>query len=86
MCALPTRLDSRYGRPGGSPDKDYDLFVGVEAIDLALRMDGQGAPHCLPAVLAAMPRTPDADTAIGNTRTGCENEPVARNPCARIAR
>ncbi len=86
MCALLTSLASRYGRPGAQEGADYELFVGVTALDLALRMDGFGPPHCLAAVLAAMPPTLEADTAIGNERTLCENEPVARNPCARIVR
>ncbi len=86
MCALLTSLASRYGIPGGEQGKDFELFVGVEAIDMALRMDGHGPPHCLPAVLAAMPRTQEADTAIANARDLCEGEPVARNPCARIVR
>lgn len=58
-------------------------------VDLALRMDGNGPPHCLPAVLAAMPHTTEADTAIGNAKTDCEGERDAHfalNPCERIVR
>ncbi|WP_428376944.1 hypothetical protein [Lichenicoccus sp.] len=86
MCALLSSPASRYGKPGAREGVDYELFVGVTAVDLALRMDGNGPPHCLPAVLAAMPHTVEASTAIGNERTICENAPVARNPCARIVR
>lgn len=82
MCALLTNLASRYGLSV----KDDDPIIGIETIDLALRMDGHGPPHCLPALLAAMPRTVEADSAIANARDLCEGEPVARNPCARIVR
>jgi hypothetical protein len=53
---------------------------------LASRVDGFGPPHCLPAVLAANPHTPAADTAIDNSKVFCENKSVARDPCNRIVR
>ena len=86
MCALLTSIASRYGRIGARQSVDEDLYVGVEAVYLAVRMDGTGPPDCLPAVLAAMPPTVEADTAIDSEKTLCENEPVARDPCARIVR
>jgi len=58
----------------------------LHVIDLALRMDGYGPPHCLPAVLSAMPHTQTAESAIHTARLRCESEPVARNPCTRIVR
>ena len=36
MCALLTDLASRYGRPGARQSVDEDLYVGVEAVELAL--------------------------------------------------
>ena len=82
ICALITSLASRYG----VSDQNDDPFVGLHVIDLALRMDGYGPPHCLPAVLAAMPNTQTAERAIHNASLRCESEPAARNPCARIVR
>ncbi len=82
MCALLMSLASRYGLS----DHSDDPFVGLHVIDLALRMDGYGPAHCLPAVLSAMPFTQTADSAIHNARLRCESEPAARNPCARIVR
>ncbi len=86
MCALLTGLASGYGRPGARKEDDFEPYVGVTALDLALRMDGSGPPHCLPMVLAAMPQTVKADTAIGDEKSECENDPVDRNLCGRIAR
>ena len=86
MCALLTRLASRYGRPGARQEVDEDLYVGVEAVDIASRMDGHGQPRCLPALLAAMPHTAVADAAIESIRKTCDPQTIAPNLCARISR
>ena len=87
MCALLTSLASRYGKPGERKGVDYEKFVGVEIVDLALRMDGDGPPHCLPAVLQAMPHDVEADAVVDDAKNGCEGRRrIVRYPCARIVR
>ena len=86
MCTLLTSLASRYGKPGARADRDEDLYVGVQVVSLAARIDGIGPPHCLPTVLAVMPHTTVTMTAIGNARDLCQYSEVAHNPCARITK
>ncbi len=87
MCTLLTSLASRYAKPGAQKGVDYEMFVGVEIVDLAVRMDGDRPPHCLPAVLRAMPHNVEADKVILNAKDGCEGRrPIVRYPCARISR
>ena len=82
VCPEVRGIAGQYGK-GGIPG---DLFVAVGLIDIASRMDARGHGQCLPAILAAMPRTTAADAAISNARTLCENRQPAGADCKAISR
>lgn len=82
VCGMLTELARQY--PPG------DLFVAVGSIQLALRMDLRATPAppgaCLPGLLHAFPRSPQADAAIGNTTILCENAWQLGGYCSRLHR
>lgn len=80
VCTILKGLASRYGLPG----VEGDPFVAVTLVDLAMRMDAQDDGECLPGVLAALPRSPEADAAISNAHTICVNRRVRGSDCVRI--
>ncbi|WP_419728730.1 hypothetical protein [Lichenicola sp.] len=82
VCTEAQAIAGEYGKA----DIKGDLFVAVGLIDIASRMDARDHGQCLPAILAAMPRTTAADTAISNARTLCENRQPAEADCKAISR
>ena len=83
ICKTEADIVSRYSLPAVSGD----LFVPVSLLRFALAIDARTNGSCLSGVLAALPQTGAANTAIDHARALCEN--VDRNDgpaCGRIRR
>ena len=83
ICKTASDIGSRYSLPAVSGD----LFVPVSLLRFALAIDARTNGSCLSDVLAALPQTEAANTAIDHARALCEN--VDKNgglACGKIRR